>query len=86
MKITLLGIYRCKGRPRRPHHVVWFSKKLSNQIVMILTIIAIRQMTMGMRKKNINQLCTELLVISSSTTRFCQAIAKICFNPLTPMI
>ena len=29
MKITLLGIYRCKGRPRRPHHVVWFSKKLS---------------------------------------------------------
>ena len=30
---------------------------------MILTITAIRQMTMGMRKKNFNQLCTELLVI-----------------------
>ena len=24
----LLGIYKCKGRPRRPHRVVWFSKKL----------------------------------------------------------
>ena len=30
---------------------------------MILTIIAIRQMAMGMRRKNFNQLCTELLVI-----------------------
>ena len=25
----LLGIYKCKDRPRRPHRVVWFSKKLS---------------------------------------------------------
>ena len=25
----LLGIYKCKGRPHRPHRVVWFSKKLS---------------------------------------------------------
>ena len=24
----LLGIYKCKGRPCRPHRVVWFSKKL----------------------------------------------------------
>ena len=24
----LFGIYKCKGRPRRPHRVVWFFKKL----------------------------------------------------------